>query len=1243
MSSRAPTAPLYAFTETRVDCEALEPCSVVQVQLPSSRASRPQRRIVSTTAGSTAFNNEEIYSRSSLASASSLYFSNLHRYPQSFLWRVLENSKVLELRSIDLHKNDSNQAENTVILQLGFPSVIRRGGVALADDRRDTLSVFILTKGNELFTLTIPIKLFNDVAASEEEPEKWCKIFKPSSFVLSTPHRLVAGSPGQLAVALADGKLLTLTRQKGQDGSSWQELSYHDGRWGSSLRGLINWQGNNTVRYDGTILDQNAAIAVDFSPSRTHLLTVCANHTFKIWNLAKGSNVYSRDLSGEAQDIPRVMLDAGSPEILRVFEADGAIAGDEYYAMTYSPHDGGQFKLWAIRDADQGHSGVRILHDDDVLRPPDPDSDPESKAVWKVADFKVGGGARDSGMELWVLMRSNKRYQTYNLKFDLVYLPIAWTDKWTLTATETLSQRSPPQLLLSDSRDASELWLKHLLYPGRYTRSILETALSLYCSARKAKSASDAKAPLEDRLSSAIMAQVTSQPVKDDTGNGPQLIQYRETTHQEWSLFYQEVQDLDRLRWQVLTLAFDDRSGMPWCIFVGGCAAIRECGRLEKITRNTPAVLQERPDLVEVPSIEDDSGQMQKLPDELAILVEGAAAFGMTFSATFRHTCQTWLSSELWQEPLYSVADRMGNYYEHCDFAEEITDSAIDSLKESLGPLGSFEGLTTDHFLAVIETLPRSMETYKSDLASSKFGLKVLVKGAQEMINLHAQILFDLLVVIVFIEIEAHEEVVSESNLNTYVVFTALIGRLKHYELMQWLAGTVWNVQEGSQKRSGERALPNTQADTNFTLLESMFAADVRPQSLDTQSQSTSLTNTIQDLLVWIPGGNISSMTLDQVIVNIQCNILKRGDIDLASDFLQFQPFTAWSMYIRGRLHLCLGEATEAGLCFQKAAYKMAATSPLGVEAQRANQEPGSQRDLIAKYYRQASAQLLLLEEAEHFAKGLPKYYTHIYQLFQTASYPSYAAKFAQLAIQFTPQSPSSEPLTSLLTSLFASSLQISDIQTAFTALTRLPQKDQDELLPKMVKALLALPNGPSQLLELPWPARLHPAIDRYLANEKITHTRKSSANPSTARDPRKILAAWRLNHGDFRAAAAALYPQLQSQILQQQKGKQKVGGAMPRFRIGSSSSGEEVEARYTRGLDEAYLTVINLMACIDSEENGKGGGDAWLLSNADGGKRKVVPIEDVRKGWQRELDRRSVVEGGRWGFGMGGDEMDLG
>lgn len=214
-------------------------------------------------------------------------------------------------------------------------------------------------------------------------------------------------------------------------------------------------------------------------------------------------------------------------------------------------------------------------------------------------------------------------------------------------------------------------------------------------------------------------------------------------------------------------------------------------------------------------------------------------------------------------------------------------------------------------------------------------------------------------------------------------------------------------------------------------------------------------------------------------------------------------------------------------------------------------------------------------------------------------------AHFSHLALQLLPStSASSDQSTTVLTSLFQASLQVTDFPTAYSALTRHP--NPETLLPSFMTSLLKTPNALPQLLSLPFPPSLHAQIDEILSSAK------SKASP-------KILSAWRLHHNDYRGAAAALLPPLQAA---QTKAK-----------------------RSADGLENEYLAVINLLACA-GEENG------WVLSQdvskaGTGGKakRKVITIGDVRGQYQRELDRRSVIEGGRYGFAGAmdeGDEMDI-
>ncbi len=395
MDPTAPSSSLCLFKETTLDRESL-PSTVVQIQLPSSSSfsvrSRPrqQQRLLRTTP---VFKDEDSYSKHQLAASASIHFSHHSIYPRSILWRVLQEQKVLELRSTDLSKDERETKEAGLIIQLCFPGPIRDGGVALADSEDPSiLYVFALTKGNELYTCSIRRTFFCRVAASEEDVGTWCKIYKPATFSMSNPYRLFSSGPSSLIVSLTDGRVLTLIKDKDDDGSRWTESVYGDGQWGSALLGLVRWQGSNTVRFDGMPLEQNTPLSMALSPDNKHIFAVCLNHTLRVWNPTKAASVFSEDLLSqqrEPQDVPRVLLNPADSSFLRLFRSTAGHEGDLYYAVTFSPHDFGQFKFWGVRDPDHGEKGIRDLFPESTLKAPDADPNPDSKVIWKVADFGI--------------------------------------------------------------------------------------------------------------------------------------------------------------------------------------------------------------------------------------------------------------------------------------------------------------------------------------------------------------------------------------------------------------------------------------------------------------------------------------------------------------------------------------------------------------------------------------------------------------------------------------------------------------------------------------------------------------------------------------------------------------------------------------------------------------------------------------------------------------------------------------
>ena len=132
----------YSHKEARLNLESAVPGSTVAIRLPahgtsswSSRAA--QKRLLPTDVPPA--EDESAFRQRHLASAASIFYRQHHQSPRGFLWRVLEDGKVLSLQAADLCKQD--KAPDTYLtLRLVLPSPIRPLCIAFADDKqRDVL------------------------------------------------------------------------------------------------------------------------------------------------------------------------------------------------------------------------------------------------------------------------------------------------------------------------------------------------------------------------------------------------------------------------------------------------------------------------------------------------------------------------------------------------------------------------------------------------------------------------------------------------------------------------------------------------------------------------------------------------------------------------------------------------------------------------------------------------------------------------------------------------------------------------------------------------------------------------------------------------------------------------------------------------------------------------------------------------------------------------------------------------
>jgi len=212
----------YSYKETRLDLEPTTQGSTVSIRLPPPGASTWPSKTAQKRSHITEIpvaEDESSFRQRHLATAASIYYRTHHKSPRSFLWRILEDGKVLVIRVVDV-SSQVNAADANLSLRLSFPSRIIPACVAFSDSKEhDLLSAFVLTETNHLYTLTLRPDYFRKPSSTEDNVVDWCKSSLSSGVSVKKAFRLVALSTDELLLSTTDGGLLRLSRISGGDGT----------------------------------------------------------------------------------------------------------------------------------------------------------------------------------------------------------------------------------------------------------------------------------------------------------------------------------------------------------------------------------------------------------------------------------------------------------------------------------------------------------------------------------------------------------------------------------------------------------------------------------------------------------------------------------------------------------------------------------------------------------------------------------------------------------------------------------------------------------------------------------------------------------------------------------------------------------------------------------------------------------------------------------------------------------------
>ncbi|KAF4549529.1 Nucleoporin Nup120/160-like protein [Elsinoe fawcettii] len=1287
------------FTETRLNVQPTSSSSTFHISTESSSLFSSRKRLRNDVGP--AVDDEEFFRRH-LASETSIYFRSQEKVPRSILWRVLEEAKVLELQCVDLIQDQRATSESLLTFRLSFASPIRPNGVALADSRsHDALEVFVLTTSNELYTFSLRRDLLLRPAVpstNDFDPSSVFKSYTLSSFSFRHPHKLVALNDLEILVSLGDGSLLHLQRRAGENGLAWREMYLAQGGIAKSLRGLIPWKAQNTVRHGSVDLSSTTATDLQVSPDGQHVFTVSLDHTLKSWTPKTGKTGFQIDLVGEEKTDGRAqqqyLIGPGQGTLLRVVEVENKPDGDSYYCVVWSPRHH-QFKFWAIRDADSQEYGVRDVQSDIAFSPPLDDF--MGTNVWQVADFDLKPGTAWRDTQLWVRVRSGSVVKMFTISFDLLAssddLEYAWKHQWAAVAedaaTDSLLASLSDLRLLSDSSSDDDIsisstddWLSYLLFPGRFPPHLLEIALSLYqrksANGQPRAPAKDNGKSLQERLRDTIADKITGTQARSSD-----LAKYAEETAVQWRAFYQITKYLLQRQGESVTMALDRGTGLCWSIRNEQIAPIRSCSEIEVYQQNQSTFKEQEDEwLVNSMPLADS------LPDDLSLsaarLFAAARSFRYNLSTYFNRSFSSMASTLALRDAEADFSPRsrrsdispLQQLYDQCDLSGEVQQEDFERLTESvqdLGGLGELENNVFDYLLDRLSGQPKGQE---SEHALARYGDKATIRSAQEILVNGRETLLDVLSLVVFMSQDLETDELAK-GFKPLSLYSTIAEKLREHDALLWMASNV-RTEPVKARRSSDgdslRQSQTAQQQPTMTVLESIFIGDWQSLPFPDEPLTSLLTYWCR---AWTFGSNLI-VNYDGVTAHVIGNLIKHEDYRLAYSFARFLPTNSWTTYLKARLYLGEGDYDYAAASFRRAAEDLSMTSSKKVTPVEAID----------------TANLISPTQRELFNAGLPRFFMHCCYLFEMVKLPSYAANFAELALaelygqddealnssfveidkrkrslQDSPAAmqvdlameeiqllKTSELKEDILSRLFTNALQTARYKTAFSALVKSTNPAiKRSSLTRLLTALLAA--SPSTLLDLPFPPTLDPEVDATLlslARKSLTTASSSAAASSPSHI--QLLYSYRISRDNYRGAAEGLYEFLQWLKSQDESEYDAAHRVSEGLRSKDEVNGygyDDEESKWETEVSETYLLLINTLASCGSE--------AWILAepgpqgqgqgrkvstgfgastvNGEGkGKRKVVTLEDVRREYQAELDRRSEISQGRFPL-IGGEE----
>jgi nuclear pore complex protein Nup160 len=681
----------------------------------------------------------------------------------------------------------------------------------------------------------------------------------------------------------------------------WKETIYNSQSWTQGLRSLIPFQGKSSILHGKINMDPSAATSIAITDlgleGASFLFTVCLDHRMRIWNLHTGQILFTGDILNSErnpQEVGKWIVDPSHSNLLQIV---GDKVGERTCA-TYSPLGAGEFKFWTIKAHDPETIYVEDRFPDIPLVP----ASPSLSDVWTLTDFVLSSFA-DGRIQLWALWKNNMTYRIQELDLDKDHMDQCWESEWASVSIDSAVEPAQTSST-ADSTDVTEKWLALILAPGRFTKTTLETALSIY--ERGLGAEKDGSTRAQKGLAESICSIIASTASLDRKATGEiDYEQFRASSEIQWRRFHRLLLEMDKQRGEAVSLVLDPSTGLTWVVCADALSAIRECSALERLYHNLSRPEEEY--------------------EAAATLISTGLGFLDAFSDQMLQVCASALRPELFEETSRTDYERLQHMWDATGFWRAISEEDCKEVTDNLGQ--KFSLVTTQLYNQVFDLLSLSIDARHRNVRHplTDFGRRLVVKAVQDTVELQWRICMSQLMMLVHMEFDwEQEEDMLSRRVDVGLVFRQCLDSLRRLELLRWLANTEVAVPLHTKvERSGSFSggSPNISKKPEEALqVVTALEGNVGHLLGFADPKSELLASSITQL---VTGLCASDSDIEVSPTLIQCALIRQDRADLADQLTPYCDQTPFSVYIQGRISVALKCYDAAAFSFRKAAVGM--------------------------------------------------------------------------------------------------------------------------------------------------------------------------------------------------------------------------------------------------------------------------------------------------------------------------------